>query len=192
MTLLDIVFIGIGLAIDASCVSACNGLTYKLNMRDTIKTAFIFAVFQCIMPLLGYFGIGMFSFKLLDYNQVIALVLLSGLGIKMIYESVQEEKEEEQVSLNKIEDKGKVLTTSILLVQGVTTSIDALSVGITFHGYDIRFVTYGVLLIGVITWIMCSISVRIGREIGTRLNKSAGITGGFVLIFLGIKIFIAG
>lgn len=186
MTLLDILFIGIGLAVDASCVSASNGLIYKPNVMDTIKLALVFAIFQGIMPLIGYFGVGVFSFRIFEYNHIVALVLLSILGMKMIYESLKEKSEEVQVDLV------VKLTGTMMFVQGVTTSIDALSVGITLHNYDIRFVLYSVLLIAVVTFAMCAISVRVGIEVGTKLNTKAELVGGLVLVLLGIKIFVAG
>lgn len=186
MTLIDVLFIGMGLAVDASCVSASNGMTYKLNMIDTMKLALIFAIFQGVMPLIGYFGVGLFSFELFEYNRIVALVLLSVLGGEMIYESLGEQQEEKEINTN------HKLLGSMMLIQGITTSIDALSIGITFHNYDVRFVLYAVILIAIITFIMCAIAVRIGIEIGTRLNSKAELVGGLVLIFLGIKIFIVG
>lgn len=199
MTLLDIVFVGIGLAVDASCVSACNGLAYKSRLLDTIKIALVFAVFQVVMPLLGYLGVGLFSFKLLDYNHFMALILLSLLGVKMIYESL---KEDDDLQKNMLQGRsvtqqgviepnvecGKKLSINILIAQGITTSIDALSVGITFNNFDAKFVLYAVAIIGIITFIMCAISVRIGREIGTKLNTKAELIGGLVLILIGIKL----
>lgn len=189
MTFLDIFFIGIGLAIDASCVCTSNGLVYKPSILSSIKLALVYAVFQGIMPLIGYFGIGLFSLKLFEYNHIVALVLLSVLGVKMIYESLGDSQGCVDIGES---NKGATLTTSMLLMQGVATSIDALSVGITFNNYNVEFVLYAVVLIAVITMVMCFISVRIGIHIGTMLNNKASLVGGLVLIFLGIKIFLVG
>ncbi|MFI3237579.1 MAG: manganese efflux pump [Lachnospiraceae bacterium] len=186
MTFWDIFLIGIGLAVDASCVCTSNGLTYKPSIRDTIKYALVFAVFQGIMPLLGYLLIGLFSVKIFEYNQLIALILLAAVGLKMIYESFGENQE------TGVGIIGKKLTASILFIQGVTTSIDALSVGITFNNYSMHFVLYAVTLIAIITFVMCVAAVRIGIKIGTRLNNKAEMVGGLVLVLLGIKIFVVG
>lgn len=180
MSFIDIFFIGVGLAIDASCVCTSNGMIYRPSMAKTIKLALVYAVFQGIMPLLGYFGVGLFSVKIFEYNHVVALVLLSFLGMKMIYESFGESEC----------FKYKELTYLVILIQGITTSIDALSVGITFYNYNLDFVLYSVLLIVVITFVMCAIAVRVGIEIGVKLNSKAEIIGGLVLVGLGVKIFL--
>lgn len=192
MTLIDILFIGMGLAVDASCVSTSNGLLYKPNIMNTVKIGFVFAVFQGVMPLIGYFGVGVLSFELLEYNHFVALILLSVLGVKMIYDAQKESHAGDEICGEAENvDKEKKLTGGLLLIQAVTTSIDALSVGITFHNYDRIFVMYAVLLIAIVTFVMCAISVRVGIEVGTKLNTKAELIGGLVLVLLGIKIFIA-
>lgn len=189
MTFVDIIFIGIGLAVDASCVCTSNGLIYKPSRLSSVKIALVYATFQGIMPLIGYFGIGLFSFKLFEYNHIIALILLSLIGIMMIYESLDEKKQEVE---SQNENVSRILTKRMLLIQGVSTSIDALSVGITLHQYDIYFVIYGAILIAVITLFMCFLAVRIGIKIGVALNHKAELVGGLVLVILGIKIFVTG
>ncbi|MFI3172671.1 MAG: manganese efflux pump MntP family protein [Eubacteriales bacterium] len=186
MTFIDICLIGIGLAIDASCICASNGLIYKPNILNSIKIAMVYAIFQGVMPLLGYFCVGFISWEILEYNHLVALVLLSILGIKMLYESLNDEEIDEK------ECRKKELTKGLLWIQGITTSIDALSVGLTFNNYHIEFVLYAVTLIMVITLVMCAISIRVGIQIGTKLNNKAELIGGLVLVALGIKIFING
>lgn len=189
MTFGDIFFIGVGLAIDASCVCTSNGLIYRPSRTQSVKLALVYAIFQAIMPLIGYFGVGLFSFTLFEYNQLMALVLLSIMGIKMIYESLEERKQSDK---ERIISCGKSMTVNLLLVQGISTSIDAFSVGITWNNYPLEFVCCGVALIALITLIMCYLAVRIGIRIGTKLNHKAGLLGGFVLVLLGIKIFVVG
>ncbi|MFI3214439.1 MAG: manganese efflux pump [Eubacteriales bacterium] len=79
----------------------------------------------------------------------------------------------------------------MLFIQGVSTSVDALSVGITLHHYDIHFVVYFVILISIITFCMCFTATRIGIKVCVALNNKAELVGGLVLVILGIKIFVA-
>lgn len=192
MTFIDIFFIGIGLALDACCVCTSNGLAYRPNVRRAVQYSLVFAIFQGVMPLLGYLGVGILEFKLFEYNSFIALILLSIIGGKMIYEALGEKKDEETLDKKAMPVMERAITGSILFVQGVSTSIDALSVGITFYNYTVEFVMCAAILIASITWGMCFASFRIGRKIGTRLNAKAGMIGGMVLILLGVKIFLVG
>lgn len=191
MTYIDIFFIGVGLAIDACCVCTSNGLVYKPKKMVAIKLALLFAIFQGVMPLIGYFGVGLFDMKLFEYSHIVALVLLSAIGVKMIYESLGEEGQEDQQEDGEFIYE-KSLTLKMMLVQGISTSIDALSVGIAMNQVELQFMVNSVLIIAVITLLMCLVSVKIGIEIGTRFNMRAGIIGGLVLVVLGMKIFITG
>lgn len=191
MTFVDIVFIGIGLSLDACCVCTSNGLVYRPNSKDAIKYGLVFAVFQGAMPLLGYWGVGKLNVKIFEYNSLIALILLSIVGGKMIYEALGENKENGESLPD--DDKRAVsrsIAWSVLMIQGISTSIDALSVGITFYKYTVEFVLCSALLIATITWMMCFVALRIGIKIGTKLNSKAELVGGVVLILLGIKIFL--
>lgn len=189
MTFGDIFLIGVGLAIDASCVCTSNGLHYRPSRIQSLKLALVYAIFQAIMPLIGYFGVGLFSFALFEYNQLMALILLSIMGSKMIYESLEEGNKSEQEHIVGVQ---KYMTAKLLLLQGISTSIDAFSIGITWNNYSVAFVLQAVLVIALITCAMCYGAVRIGIKIGTRLNHKAGLVGGLVLVLLGVKIFIVG
>ncbi len=191
MTFIDVFFIGIGLSLDACCVCTSNGLVYRPTAKEAIQYSLVFAVFQGVMPLFGYVGIGVFDIKLFEYNHFIALILLSVVGGKMIYESFEQEKEDcckghQEITIT------KRITGSILFMQGLSTSIDALSVGLTFYNYTMEFVLYAVSLIAVITWVMCFVALRVGIQIGTKLNAKAELVGGLVLVLLGMKIFLIG
>lgn len=129
--------------------------------------------------------------KLFEYSHIVALVLLSAIGVKMIYESLGEEGQEDQQEDGEFIYE-KSLTLKMMLVQGISTSIDALSVGIAMNQVELQFMVNSVLIIAVITLLMCLVSVKIGIEIGTRFNMRAGIIGGLVLVVLGMKIFITG
>ncbi len=193
MNFIDIFLIGVGLAIDAGCVCTSNGLIYKPDIKDSVKYAFVFAIFQGVMPMLGYLGVGVLDIKLLEYNSFIALILLSIVGGKMIYESFGNEKEAEECTKDiSVTTRNNTIGFKLLFLQGVSTSLDALSVGITFYKYSIGFVLCSATLIAVVTWFICYFASRIGIRIGTKLNTKAELLGGIVLVLLGIKIFLLG
>lgn len=181
------IMLGIGLAMDAFSVSLANGLNEScMRFRRMCVIAGVFAVFQAMMPLLGwvcvhtvvqYFG----AFE--AFIPWIALALLVFIGGKMLLEGIKN-KDEEYVCTR--------LTFSALLVQGVATSIDALSVGFTISEYDLFAALLAALIIAVVTFIICMGGLTIGRKAGTRLAGKAGILGGAILIFIGIEIFITG
>ncbi|MFI3176063.1 MAG: manganese efflux pump [Eubacteriales bacterium] len=191
MTYLDICLIGVGLAVDASCVCTSNGLLYKPSKRESLKLALVFAIFQGVMPCIGYAAVGFLPSCLFAYNHFLALILLSILGVKMIYESFHDKNNEVLLSDDKL-ISAKQLGGLALLIQGISTSIDALSIGLTMSSYSLEFVLIAISLIAGITFCMCFVAVRIGIRIGVILNTKAELIGGLVLILLGIKIFLAG
>ncbi|MBQ2714475.1 MAG: manganese efflux pump [Clostridia bacterium] len=178
--------LGVGLAMDAFSVSIANGLSDKcMTRKKGFGIAGVFAGFQTLMPLLGW----VFVHTLLSLFEVfspfipwVALVLLLFIGGKMIYDSVK--RKEECCS-------GGV-TIAALLVQGVATSIDALSVGFTIAEYEFLFALVAVLLIGAVTFIICSVGVYVGKTFGAKLSDKAGVFGGIILIAIGIEIFLTG
>ncbi len=182
------VLLGVGLAMDAFSVSLANGLKEPCMKRGRIGLiAGIFAGFQTLMPLIGWICVH----TLLQYFKAfepfipwIALVLLSFIGTKMIIEGVKN-KDEDCCSQPK-------LTLVALLIQGIATSIDALSVGFTIAGHDLIHALVSVLIIGVVTFGICVGGIILGKEFGTRLAGKAGIFGGVILIIIGLEIFITG
>ena len=181
------ILLGIGLAMDAFSVSLANGLNEPCMKRGkTFFIAGIFAFFQALMPLIGwvcvhtvveYFG------ALEKYIPIIALVLLVFIGGKMLYEGIK--CNEEACSC-------KRLTLAALIVQGIATSIDALSVGFTTSEYDLAEAHLSAFIIAAVTFAICFAGVIIGKKAGDRLAGRAGIFGGAILIFIGLKIFIEG
>ena len=188
------ILIGIGLAMDAFSVSLANGLNYpKMQLKKVFTISGVFALFQGMMPLIGWFAIAGF----LDiFEQLkpfaekcipwVAFILLCFIGGKMLYESLHHEKESK---------KAKTLTAGALLLQAVATSIDALTEGISLAKDFPRLSDYGYILIAVgiiavLTFGICFAGVKIGQKMGTKLSNKAGILGGAVLIFLGLKIFV--
>lgn len=183
---LNSVLFGIGLAMDAFSVSLANGLNEpRMKKGKMLSIASIFAVFQTLMPLIGWVCVH----TLVEYFKVfekfipwISLVLLCFIGGKMLVESIKGKCECEKCGV----------TLSALLVQGIATSIDALSVGFTIAEYDFLSALIEVLIIGVLTFFICLGGVVIGQRAGTHLSGKAGIFGGSILIFIGIEIFIGG
>lgn len=177
-------FLGIGLAMDATCVAMTNGLNYpKMKKNQIILIAFMFGFFQMMMPFIGYLlGVG-FSEFLTRFTPIIALVLLSFLGGKMLLEG-----------LKKCEDEGckTPFSFKLLLVQAFATAIDALSVGIIMVDYKIIELIVALSLIGITTFILSFIGVLLGRKFGVLLNNKASILGGIILIIIGLEIFISG
>lgn len=177
------VLLGAGLAMDACAVSMANGLKEaKMKINKTILIAFIFGFFQVLMPLIGYF-VGHAILDLIEkFIPWMAFVLLLFVGIKMIIEAVKGNDDETN-------DKA-LLTFKTLLVQGVATSIDALSVGLTFADYTVSLAFISALIIAVVTFVISFIAVFIGKKFGTKFGSKAEIAGGIILILIGIEIFV--
>ena len=180
------ILLGIGLAMDAFSVSLANGLNEpKMKKSKIMGVAGLFAIFQGIMPLIGWICVHTivqyFSWfeKLIPW---IALILLCYIGGKMLYDSIKN-KEGEEPEL-------KSVGITALIVQGVATSIDALSVGFTIADYSLALAVLAVLIIAIVTFFICFAGILIGKKFGTKLAGKAGILGGVILIFIGLEIFI--
>lgn len=181
MGILEISLIGVGLAMDAFAVSICKGLSMKkIDIKKTIIIALYFGFFQAIMPLIGHFLGSRFEVVIDKLDHWIAFGLLSITGGNMIYESVNEEYQD-------INDSTDFKTMIIL---AISTSIDALTVGITFSFFYINLFL-AISIIGIITFILSLIGVKIGNKFGTKLKNKAEFIGGSVLIIIGLKILIA-
>lgn len=185
--------IGVGLAMDASCVSMTNGLSEK-NMKWTkiLFTALLFGIFQMLMPVIGYFAGGLLSKYINKFIPIIALILLSVIGSKMIIETLRERKKLKAITQEgQTEEVGiRKIKISELFVQAIATSIDALSVGIIFVEKSISFAMISFTLFGIVTIILCIVAVFIGKKFGLLLKDKANIIGGLILIAIGLKIFI--
>ncbi len=183
---LTCVMFGIGLAMDAFSVSLANGLNEPLMKKSKMcGIAGVFAFFQALMPLIGYLLVrtilSYFEFfsKLIPW---IALVLLGYIGGKMLYEGI---KNRNSCSTEKPETG-----LLALLVQGVATSIDALSVGLDIGSYSIPAALLCALIIAAVTFLICMVGLFIGRKVGTCISGWASILGGSILIVIGLEIFI--
>lgn len=179
MGIIEIILMGVGLAMDAFAVSICKGLSMqKMEWKKAGIIGLYFGGFQAIMPVIGYFlGVG-FEDKIKSIDHWIALVLLSIIGINMIREAFSEEEEAD----DKIDFK-------TMVVLAVATSIDALTVGVTFAFLSVN-IWLAITAIGIITLVMSMIGVKIGNVFGDKYKSKAEITGGVILILLGIKVLL--
>ncbi len=180
-------FLGVGLAMDAFSVSLANGLNEpKMKLSKMITIAGIFAFFQAAMPLIGWLCVH----TILNYFSIlelfipwIAFGLLGYIGGKMLWEGIKSDSNNSE---------RKTVGLKNLVVQGVATSIDALSVGFTIAEYDILSAVLSALVIAAVTYVICLSGVLIGKKFGMRLSNKAQILGGLILIGIGIEILITG
>ena len=180
------ILLGVGLAMDAFSVSLANGLNEpKMPRGKMAKVAGIFAGFQFLMPMIGWFCVTtlleLFS-AFEPFIPWIALILLCFIGGKMLLEGIRGDCGQEDTC---------GVGLSALLLQGVATSIDALSVGFTIAHYNVVEALLATLLIGAVTFFLCFMGLEIGKKAGTKLAGKAGIFGGAILIFIGIEIFVS-
>ena len=184
---LNSILLGVGLAMDAFSVSLANGLhDTKMKISRMTLIAGTFAVFQAAMPMIGWICIHTIAQYFSAFEKMIpwiALLLLLLIGGKMLLEGIRGEEEEEEV---------KSLSLGALMVKGVATSIDALSVGFTIADYGVLMAVVCALLIAVVTFIICMVGLKIGKKVGTKLSGKANILGGLILIGIGIEIFVKG
>ena len=178
MGIFSILLTGFALSMDAFAVSVTKGMTLKkINLSIATKIAFLFGLFQAVMPLIGWlFGMN-FELYIRSIDHWIAVVLLSFLGIKMIIEAIK----------NDDNDNSTYLDNKELIILSIATSIDALAVGVTFAFLNIDIIPICVS-IGVITFLVCFIGVLIGKKIGSVLKNYAQIIGGIILILIGLNI----
>ena len=176
MNNLKIILISIGLSMDAFSVSLCKGLSIKNNLYSLILSL-SFSIFQMIMPVIGYFLGNILSDKLIAFNHIIAFVLLSVVGINMIKDSYKKEDLDNKFNFKE------------LITLSIATSIDALSVGITFSFFKINLIKT-IITIGITCFIFSFLGTFIGRIIGNKINNLASIIGGVILILIGLKILL--
>ncbi len=183
--LLNSILLGVGLAMDAFSVAMANGIQESdMKVRKMCLISGIFAIFQALMPLIGWICIHTVVQYFTAFEALIpwiALGLLGYIGSKMLYEGIKSQS-------------CPVVPASIgiaaLLVQGVATSIDALSVGFTIADYLLPMALLCAVIIAAVTFVICFAGVIIGKKAGTCFSGKAGIVGGAILIFIGLEIFI--
>lgn len=170
---------------DAFSVSLANGLNEpKMKAARMSLIAGVFALMQAAMPMIGWICVHTvvsYFTSLEKFIPWIALLLLLYIGGKMLIESIKGEGEDEEVVK---------LSFGTLMVQGVATSIDALSVGFTISEYNLRDAIVTALIIAIVTFVICIAGLILGKKFGTKFSKWAGILGGVILIGIGIEIFV--
>lgn len=188
--LLNSAALGVGLAMDAFSVSLANGLHEPaMSRRRMCAVAGVYALFQIAMPLVGWICVRTVAELFSAFRRLIpwiALGLLLYIGVKMLLEGLSERKEPP----NREERTG--LSCRDLLIQGIATSIDALSVGFTLAEYSSGRAVSAALIIGGVTFVICLAGLHIGRRAGTRLSWRASCLGGSILIAIGLEIFLKG
>lgn len=180
------ILLGVGLAMDAFSVSMANGLNEpQMSRKKTCGIAGVFAFFQFLMPMIGWICVHTIVqyFRMFEkFIPWIALFLLLYIGGSMLKDGITRSEEDEKSGVG----------FKALLVQGIATSIDALSVGFTIADYGFVMALVCSLLIAAVTFFICVTGLRIGKKFGTKLSNKAAILGGVILIFIGIEIFVTG
>jgi len=180
MSLADVFLIGVGLAMDAFAVSVCKGLTMpKKSIGKAMIIAAYFAIFQILMPLIGYLVGAEFKGLVESVDHWIAFILLALIGGNMIREALSGESE------NMNDD----VSFRTMLPLAVATSIDALITGVTFAFMEVNL-TQSLIIIGSVTFVLSAVGVALGRVVGEKLQKRAELVGGIVLILIGLKILL--
>ena len=190
LLILNSIFLGFGLALDAFSVSVADAMANPgMKKRRKFSIALTFAVFQTLMPLIGWICVKTIADKFTIFQKAvpyIALILLAYIGIKMIIESRKGGEEEE-------ENEGvAALTFATLMIQGIATSIDALSVGFAIADYSSLEALVSTLIIGITTFIICIFGLELGKKVGKAFSDKATLFGGCILIIIGLEIFIKG
>ena len=180
--LLQTVLIGISVSIDAFAVSLSSGLKLnRLNINKLILIPITFGAFQGIMTLLGYFmsSVIINNTFIFNYINLIAFFVLLFLGLKMIF--LDRNKDIEYISNISFKE---------LLLEGISTSIDALSIGLTLYNQKTIIAIINSIIIGIITFGICLIGIILGKFYGIKYKKNASVLGGIILIIIGFKIII--
>jgi len=180
MGILEIVLISLGLAMDAFAVAVCKGLAMKkTDWKKAIIIALYFGIFQAIMPTIGYLLGSAFESYITSIDHWIAFILLTLIGGNMIKEAFSQKEEKEN---DKVDFKS-------MLVLAIATSIDALAIGVTLAFFDVNLLL-AVSMIGIITFGLSILGVKIGNKFGDKFQNKAEIAGGIILIFIGLKILL--
>ena len=181
------ILLGIGLAMDAFSVSLANGLNEPaMRRRKMCLIAGVFGFFQALMPMTGWICVHTIVEHFRAFEKLIpwiALLLLGYIGGKMLIEGIRNGDDEAE--------EASGVGFAALLVQGVATSIDALSVGFTIADYNLAMALTASIIIAIVTFVICLAGLKIGKTAGTRLAGRAGIVGGAILIFIGLEIFVS-
>ena len=179
MSWLDMVLVGVGMAMDASAVAAVNGIAMeRVRLHKAVVIGLSFGLFQGLMPLIGYFAGSVFSAALAKIAPWIAFALLAMVGVNMIRESLAPDQQETET---------KELSPGRLLTQSVATSIDALAVGVGFAMINANIFA-AASVIALVTFLLSLVAVYLGHSFGSLLASKATLVGGVILILIGLKL----
>jgi putative Mn2+ efflux pump MntP len=178
MNIFELLLLAVGLSMDAFAVSITKGLSIgKICIKDCLIVGMYFGLFQAFMPLIGYYLSSNFAVYITSYDHWIAFILLAIIGINMIRESREKETT----------DKNASISFKAMLPLAIATSIDALAVGVSFAFLNIN-IYLSVIIIGITTFIISAIGVKIGSIFGTKYKAKAELCGGIILILIGLKV----
>ncbi|MBO5249843.1 MAG: manganese efflux pump [Muribaculaceae bacterium] len=179
MGIIELLFIAIGLSMDAFAVSIGKGLSVReIKMRHSMSVGVWFGGFQALMPLVGYCLGASFASVVADFDHWIAFVLLGLIGVNMIREACSDD-----------ENVNPDFSIKTMFIMAVATSIDALAIGISFAFLGVNIVT-SAAVIGITTFVFSVVGLKIGNIFGCRYKSKAEIAGGIILICIGVKIFV--
>lgn len=183
---IELLLMGVGLAMDAFAVSICKGLGMRrVNKKQAVIIGLFFGGFQALMPFIGWVLGSQFEKYITNIDHWIAFLLLGFIGGKMIVEAVKPAEENDE-----IQELDAPLNIKEMFILAVATSIDALAVGITF-----AFLSYPIVeaisIIGVVTFIICIIGVYVGNFFGSKYKNKAELAGGLILVILGMRILLS-
>lgn len=187
--MIELLMIGIGLSMDAFAAAVCKGLCMKrFRSKNAAVIALFFGGFQGLMPLIGWYLGTHFEEYIVSIDHWIAFILLGVIGFNMLKEGLSKKESEEDL-VCPVDGRDNELKLKELFVMAVATSIDALAVGITFAFLRVNIVP-AVTIIGCTTYILSFLGVFVGNYFGAKYKKKAEVTGGIILIFIGIKILV--
>jgi len=187
MSCIELAILAVGLSMDAFAVAVCKGLSVKkVGLKEGCIVGAWFGGFQALMPLIGFLLGKTFEKYITAFDHWVAFILLGIIGANMIKEALSKEEEEEECGCE------NSLAARKMFVMAVATSIDALAVGITFAFLlkGAAELIFAIGMIGVITFVLSGVGVRIGNLFGAKLKSKAELVGGIILILLGVKILL--
>jgi putative Mn2+ efflux pump MntP len=190
MDIFTLLAISVALSMDAFSVSICKGLaTKEFSFKTALSCGLWFGCFQALMPVIGYFLGIQFEHLIKTFDHWIAFGLLLIIGVNMIREAMSEEESTDNGQQSKEECSCSCTGFKTMLMMAIATSIDALAVGVSFAVLSVD-IWKSVAVIGVTTFLFSFVGVKIGNIFGSRYSKVAEITGGVILILLGVKILL--
>lgn len=189
MGLLEILMLGVALATDAFSVTISNTFAFDDHrVSRLMRMPLFFGLFQFGMPLAGYFVGGIAAELIEKYAGMVSLVILGFIGSNMLYSGYKALKEDASEENEEEVQQGAALSYGQLLFQAVATAIDAFAVGVSFRAQSVDILVASVLF-GIITALLCTIALFIGKKLGSLLGDRAEMVGGVVLIVIGLKAF---